>query len=69
MGGKVIEGKVEKGCKIEIFRGEEKIGQGKLIGLQARKKDIKIAPKGSECGVLYEGDVKIQEGDILVFFR
>ena len=69
VGGKVIEGKVEKGCKIEIFRGEEKIGQGKLIGLQAKKKDIKVAPKGSECGVLYEGDVKIQEGDILVFFR
>ena len=69
VGGKVIEGKVERGVKIEVFRDEEKIGQGKLINLQINKKDVEVVPKGSECGVLYEGDVKIQEGDILLFFK
>ena len=78
VGGKVIEGKVERGTKIEVFRpaspaergeDEEKIGQGKLINLQINKKDVEVAPKGSECGILYEGDVKIQEGDTLLFFK
>ncbi len=69
VGGEVIEGKVERGSKIEIFRAEQKIGQGKMINLQVRKKDVEVVEKGKECGVLYEGDVKIQEGDILLFFK
>ena len=69
VGGKVIEGKVERGSKIEIFREEQKIGQGKMINLQIKKKDVKVVEKGNECGILYEGDVKIQEGDILLFFK
>ncbi len=39
-----------------------------LHHLQRNKKDIERARKGEECGILYEGDVKIEEGDILAFF-
>ena len=53
---------------IEVFRNEEKIGQGKLINLQINKKDVEKAIKGDECGVLYEGDTRIEEGDILVIY-
>jgi len=69
VGGRVIEGKVERGSKIEIFREEQKIGQGKMINLQVKKKDVEVVEKGNECGILYEGDDKIQEGDILLFFK
>lgn len=68
VGGKVIEGEVKKGTSIEVFRGNEKVGQGKLISLQKNKKDVEKAIKGEECGILYEGDAKIQEGDILVIY-
>ena len=68
VGAKVLEGEVKKGTKIEVFRGEEKVGQGKLINLQINKKDVEKAIRGQECGILYEGDTKIQEGDILVIF-
>ena len=78
VGGKVLEGGVRKnGVLIEVFRPaspakrgeeEEKIGQGKLINLQINKKDVEKATRGDECGILYEGDVKIQEGDILVIY-
>jgi len=44
------------------------IGQGKLINLQKNKKDIAVAGKGEEVGILYEGQVKIQEKDCLVFY-
>ena len=68
VGGKVIEGEVKKGASIEMIRGEELIGKGKLINLQRNKKDIGKAGKGEECGILYEGDTKIEVGDILVIY-
>lgn len=69
IGGKVIEGEVKKGTPIEVFRGEEKIGRGKLINLQKNKKDAEKAIKGEDCGILYEGELKIEEGDILVIYK
>jgi translation initiation factor IF-2 len=68
VGGKIISGEVKKGVKIEVFRNEESIGQGRLINLQKNKKDIAAAGKGDEVGILYEGREKIQEGDQLVFY-
>jgi len=68
IGGRVTEGEIKKGGKIEVWRKEEKIGQGKMINLQRNKKDIDSVPKGDECGILFEGDVKIEEGDVLVVY-
>jgi len=69
IGGKVIEGEIRKGADIEVFRGEEKAGKGRLINLQRNKKDAEKLIKGDECGILYEGSTKIQEGDILVMYK
>ena len=65
VGGKMIEGEIKKGVLIEVLRNEELVGKGRLINLQRDKKDIDKAKKGEECGILYEGDVKIKERDIL----
>lgn len=69
VGGRVLEGEVKKGLLVEVKRGEEIIGRGKLINLQRDKKDIEKAGKGEEVGLLYEGDVKIEEGDILIIYN
>jgi translation initiation factor IF-2 len=68
VGGKVISGEIRKGLKIEVFRDEKKVGSGKIINLQRSKKDIEKLVKGDECGILFEGNTKIQEKDILVFY-
>lgn len=68
VGGKVIAGELRKGLKIEVFRDEEKVGSGKMINLQKNKKDVDRLIKGDECGILFEGNSKIQEGDILAFY-
>lgn len=68
VGGKVIEGEVKKGAQIEVMRGEEIIGKGKLVNLQRDKKDIEQVSKGQECGLLFEGETKIEEGDILLIY-
>ena len=69
VGGKVIEGEIKKGTQIEVFRKEELIGKGRMINLQKNKKDVEKAGKGEECGILYEGDVKIEEGDVLQIYE
>jgi len=68
VGGKVMEGEVKKGTQIEVFRSDALIGKGKLINLQRDKKDIDKVIKGQDCGILFEGDTKIEEGDILVVY-
>jgi translation initiation factor IF-2 len=69
VGGRIIEGEVKKGVSIEVQRGEEIVGRGRLINLQRNKKDIDKAGKGEEVGLLYEGDVKIEKGDTLLIFK
>ena len=68
VGGKVMEGEVKKGTSIEVFQSDALIGKGKLINLQRDKKDIDKVIKGQDCGILFEGDTKIEEGDILVVY-
>lgn len=69
IGGRVIEGEIEKGVQAEIFRGEDLLGKGIIINVQRNKKDVERVKKGEECGMLFEGDVKMEKEDILTAFR
>jgi len=68
VGGRMIEGEIKKGATIEVTRDEEVIDQGRMINLQKNKKDIEKASKGEEVGILYEGEKKIEKGDVLIIF-
>lgn len=67
IGGRVTEGEVRKKSQMKIFRNGQEIGTGKILNLQKEKKDVEVVNKGEECGILYEGQVKIQQGDIIKF--
>lgn len=68
VGGKITEGELKKGLKVEVLRADAKIGSGKVINLQRDKKDIDLLKKGDEAGILFEGNVKIEKGDIVVAY-
>ena len=68
LGGKVSFGEMRKGNKLEVFRGEDFIGNGKIVNLQKNKKDVGSIKAGEECGLIYEGSERVQEGDILKSF-
>ena len=68
VGGKITEGELKKGLRLEVLREDKKIGSGKIINLQRDKKDIDLLKKGDEAGILFEGNVKIEKGDILAAF-
>ena len=65
IGGKATQGEIKRGSLLEILRGEERIGKGKLVNLQRNKKDIDQCQKGDDCGILFEGGSRIEKGDIL----
>lgn len=68
VGGKITDGGLKKGLKLEIIRENKKVGAGKIINLQRNKKDIDELSKGSEAGILFEGNVKIEKGDTIVAY-
>lgn len=69
VGGRITQGQVQKGALIEVFRKEDLLGRGKIVNLQRNKKDINLAQKGEEVGVLYEGEGTIEVGDTLVVYQ
>jgi translation initiation factor IF-2 len=69
IGGRVTEGKIIKKSLIEIKRGDEMIGKGKLANLQQNKANVEEVGQGNECGITFEGDVKIKEGDTLIIYK
>lgn len=69
VGGKVISGKIASHCLIEVMRNEILIGKGKLANLQQNKVDVDEVVKNNECGITFEGETKIKEADVLVFYK
>jgi len=65
VGGKIIEGEFKKSLKLDVMRNDVKVGSGRIVNLQRDKKDIDLLKKGDEAGILFEGNVKIEKGDIL----
>lgn len=69
LGGKVTSGKLEKDVLCDVIRNEKKIGQGKLVNLQINKVNVQEVKQGKECGIEFEGEVKIKEGDVIEAWR
>lgn len=69
VGGRVSEGKLLRNTLLEIKRGDEIIGRGKMANLQQNKQNVEEVGQGNECGVVFEGNIKIAEGDTLICFK
>ena len=67
IGGRVLEGEIQKGSNVDVMRNGEIVGQGRLLNLQKNKNDVDHALKGDECGLLFVGSIQVEVGDILQF--
>ncbi|MFA6909004.1 MAG: translation initiation factor IF-2 [Patescibacteria group bacterium] len=68
VGGTVTKGRAIVNAQVNILRGVEQMGTGKITGLQAGKQNVKEVLANQECGLSYEGSVVIQIGDFLDIF-
>lgn len=67
-GGRVITGSIKVGNQVDILRRENKIGTGKIVGLQQSKVETKEVAEGLEFGGMIEQSVEIAPGDMLESF-
>ncbi len=69
LGGKALKGDIRKDFPLEIWRSQEKVGEGKIINLKKEEKDMEKIPEGEEFGMLIESNEKVGEGDELVLYK
>ncbi len=62
-GAYVRDGILQRGCKVRVFRGEEKLYEGQLASLKRFKDDVKEVREGFECGLVFDGfgDFEIED--------
>ena len=68
-GSYVLDGIIERGCKVRITREGEKIFEGDLGSLKRFKDDVKEVKTGFECGLVFDGFNGIQELDIVEAYK
>ncbi|MEK7623875.1 MAG: translation initiation factor IF-2, partial [Patescibacteria group bacterium] len=68
VGGRVEDGKVAKDTLTRVKRSGEVIGTGKISVVKSGKQEAKEIPSGSECGVQFDGKIKIETGDVLEIY-
>lgn len=66
IGGKVIEGEIKNNTHLDVTRKNIVIGKGKVINLQSDKKNLPRVETPNECGLLFDADVEVKVGDVLI---
>ena len=68
-GSYVLDGIMERGCKVRVSREGTQIFEGDLASLKRFKDDVKEVKTGYECGLVIEGFNDIQELDIVEAYK
>lgn len=65
----VVQGTIERGCRIRVNREGRTIGDYPLDSLRRHKDDVKEVPRGMECGIKLSGFNNIKQDDMLEAYR
>ncbi|MFO7628880.1 MAG: translation initiation factor IF-2 [Prochlorococcaceae cyanobacterium] len=65
----VTSGKLQRNCKVRVWRGKEKVFEGDLDSLRRGKDDQKEVATGFECGIGTDRFTAWQEGDRVEAFK
>ncbi|OGK92902.1 MAG: hypothetical protein A2X51_02295 [Candidatus Rokubacteria bacterium GWC2_70_24] len=68
LGSAVTEGKIVRGARVRVKRGEIVAGEGTVSSLKRFKDDVREVLQGLECGIGVEGVKSVQPGDIIEAF-
>jgi len=64
-GSYISEGKVTRGSKVKVLRGEEVIGEGIIGSLKRFNRDVSEVLTGLECGINIDGFSNVEKGDLI----
>jgi translation initiation factor IF-2 len=69
IGGRVDEGVIEQGARVQVIRQGTRITEGNISRVQSGKQEIHQAKSGQEIGVAFEGKPLIQRNDVLQTYK
>ncbi len=67
VGGRVLLGPIKNQEVFEVWNGDVKVGEGRILNLQSQRKDIPEATEGMEVGLLVQTAAEIKQGSTLIF--
>jgi translation initiation factor IF-2 len=67
-GSYVQEGKILRGARVRVRRGDSVVGEGTVTSLKRFKEDVREVLAGLECGIGVDAVKGLQPGDILEVF-
>ncbi len=68
-GCKVLEGRLAKGDKVKILRGEEILGETHIASIRKGKEEINKAETATECGILLSTELDFEPSDMILSVR
>jgi len=68
LGCSVVEGKIVRGIRVRVKRGDSVLGEGTVTSLKRFKDDVREVLQGLECGIGVDAVKGIQPGDIIEAF-
>ena len=69
LGCKVGRGMLQNKVNLRVIRNNELIGEGKITSLQKGQEAVSEIKEGHECGIRFEGNFKVEEGDIVQAYK
>jgi translation initiation factor IF-2 len=67
-GSSVLEGKITRGARVRVKRGDTLLGEGTVGSLRRFKDDVREVLQGFECGIGVDGVKGLQPGDVIESF-
>lgn len=68
-GSYVMQGTIERGCRIRVNRDGRTIGDYALDSVRRVKEDVKEVPRGMECGIKLAGFNDVRQDDVLEAYK
>jgi translation initiation factor IF-2 len=65
-GSKIQEGVLNVNERVSLYRGEDKLGEVKIISIKKQKSEVTSVRQGEECGIIFVPQLDFAIGDMLV---
>jgi translation initiation factor IF-2 len=65
VGLKITNGMLKKTAKLDVYKDDELVGQGRIITLKKAKDPVDEVKAPNECGIKFTGNLTLEEGMVL----
>lgn len=68
-GSRVESGIMKRDCRCDVVRNDDILGEAKIKSLRINKDTVTEAKTGFDCGIMFDKDIDIREGDEIYCYK